>query len=93
MSGRVVCGIVAAALLLAALAWASVRDARRENAELDQSGHDAGRLGQPPEACPYSEYAYPYRRSHWMRGWLRGDAARRAGCGRTHLAPASPGGD
>lgn len=39
-----------------------------------QAGYDAGRLGQPPEACPYLHWP---ERENWMKGWLQGDAERR----------------
>ncbi len=47
---------------------------RKREVERNDSGYQAGKIGQPPTACPYHGGS---GQKTWMEGWLRGDAERR----------------
>lgn len=74
--------IVTVALVIAFGAFCtvmSIRDSRREKDAAAIAGYEAGRLGQPPQACPYSEGwgGRPDMRAWWLESWAKGDAERR----------------
>lgn len=72
----VAAAVLYVAVILGACLWAieNNRPNRRDMEEATAEGVSAGRLGQPPQACPYDGWA----RELWLKGWLKGDAERRA---------------
>lgn len=42
-----------------------------------KEGESAGKIGAPPESCPYSNGAGFFdRRELWMKGWIKGNFER-----------------
>ena len=70
-----------AALLLSAsgLGWLAFTNERARASAASESGERAGRLGQPPQCCPFGGgwCGGGAERRAWLEGWRRGDEARR----------------